>query len=145
MIKFNSLVKLHYSISNVDKIIFESTFSSEPVTVRIGDGTLPRKLEMTLYGLVVDSNQSMTLEPKDAFGLRDKSKTQTLDINMFPNKKMIKVDNIIEIDVKEKDGTVRPSFAMIKQVNGKDVLLDLNHPLAGHTIIFKVKIVDINE
>ena len=44
-----------------------------------------------------------------------------------------------------KDGTVHPSFAMIKQVNGKDVLLDLNHPLAGHTIIFKVKIVDINE
>jgi FKBP-type peptidyl-prolyl cis-trans isomerase 2 len=66
-------------------------------------------------------------------------------MNIFPNKEMIKVDSIIEIDVKEKDGTVRPSFAMIKQVNGENVLLDLNHPLAGHIIIFKVKIVEINE
>jgi len=145
MIKFDSLVKLHYSISNTEKIVFESTFESEPVVVRIGDGTLPRKLEMTLYGLVVDSNQLITLEPKDAFGLRDETKVQTLNMNIFPNKEMIKVDSIIEIDVKEKDGTVRPSFAMIKQVNGENVLLDLNHPLAGHTIIFKVKIVEINE
>ena len=145
MIKFDSLVTLHYSISNAEKIVFESTFESKPVVVRIGDGTLPRKLEMTLYGLVVDSNQLITLEPKDAFGLRDETKVQTLNMNIFPNKEMIKVDSIIEIDVKEKDGTVRPSFAMIKQVNGENVLLDLNHPLAGHTIIFKVKIVEINE
>ena len=145
MIKFDSLVTLHYSISNAEKIVFESTFESKPVVVRIGDGTLPRKLEMTLYGLVVDSNQLITLAPKDAFGLRDEAKIQTLNMNIFPNKEMIKVDNIIEIDVKEKDGTVRPSFAMIKQVNGENVLLDLNHPLAGHTIIFKVKIVEINE
>ena len=53
--------------------------------------------------------------------------------------------NIIEIDVKEKDGKVSPAFAMIKQVNKDNVLLDLNHPLAGHEIIFKVKIINIDE
>ena len=58
---------------------------------------------------------------------------------------MIKVDNIIEIDVKEKDGKVSSAFAMIKQVNKDNVLLDLNHPLAGHEIIFKVKIINIDE
>ena len=145
MIKFNSLVKLHYSISNINNIIFESTFDSDPVLVRIGDGTLPIKLEMTLYGLETDREQIITLQPKDAFGLRDENHNKTLGISMFPNIEMVKVGNIIEIDVKEKDGTVRPSFAMIKQVNGENVLLDLNHPLAGHTIIFKVKIVEINE
>ena len=100
---------------------------------------------MTLYGLETDREQIMTLQPKDAFGLRDENHNKTLEISMFPNIEMVKVGNIIEIDVKEKDGTVRPSFAMIKQVNGENVLLDLNHPLAGHTIIFKVKIVEINE
>ena len=57
MIKFNSLVKLHYSISNINNIIFESTFDSDPILVRIGDGTLPIKLEMTLYGLETDNEQ----------------------------------------------------------------------------------------
>ena len=145
MIKFNSLVKLHYSISNIDNIIFESTFDSDPVLVRIGDGTLPIKLEMTLYGLVKDNEQTMTLEPKDAFGLRDENNNKTLKISTFPDTEMVKVGNIIEIDVKEKDGKVSPGFAMIKQVNEDSVLLDLNHPLAGHEIIFKVKIINIDE
>ena len=145
MIKFNSLVRLHYSISNINNIIFESTFDSDPVLVRIGDGTLPIKLEMTLYGLETDREQIMTLQPKDAFGLRDENHNKTLEISMFPNIEMVKLGNIIEIDVKEKDGKVSPAFAMIKQVNEDNVLLDLNHPLAGHEIIFKVKIINIDE
>ena len=144
MIKFNSLVKLHYSISNIDNIIFESTFDSDPVLVRIGDGTLPIKLEMTLYGLVKDNEQTMTLEPKDAFGLRDENNNKTLEISTFPDTEMVKVGNIIEIDVKEKDGKVSSALAMIKQVSTDSVLLDLNHPLAGHKIIFKVKIINID-
>tara|TARA_B110000858_G_scaffold187003_1_gene230801 strand:- start:259 stop:696 length:438 start_codon:yes stop_codon:yes gene_type:complete len=145
MIKFNSLVKLHYSISSIDNIIFESTFGSEPVLVKIGDGTLPIKLEMTLYGLVKDNEQTMTLEPKDAFGLRDENNNKTLEISTFPDTEMVKVGNVIEIDVKEKDGKVSPAFAMIKQVGKDSVLLDLNHPLSGHKIIFKVKIINIDE
>ena len=145
MIKFNSLVKLHYSISSIDNIIFESTFGSEPVLVRIGDGKLPIKLEMTLYGLVKDNEQTMTLEPKDAFGLRDENNNKTLEISTFPDTEMVKVGNVIEIDVKEKDGKVSPAFAMIKQVGKDSVLLDLNHPLSGHKIIFKVKIINIDE
>ena len=145
MIKFNSLVKLHYSISSIDNIIFESTFGSEPVLVKIGDGTLPIKLEMTLYGLVKDNEQTMTLEPKDAFGLRDENNNKTLEISTFPDTGMVKVGNVIEIDVKEKDGKVSPAFAMIKQVGKDSVLLDLNHPLSGHKIIFKVKIINIDE
>ena len=145
MIKFNSLVELHYSISSIDNIIFESTFGSEPVLVRIGDGTLPIKLEMTLYGLVKDNEQTMTLEPKDAFGLRDENNNKTLEISTFPDTEMVKVGNVIEIDVKEKDGKVSPAFAMIKQVGKDSVLLDLNHPLSGHKIIFKVKIINIDE
>ncbi len=144
MIKFNSLVKLHYSISNIDNIIFESTFNSDPVLVRIGDGTLPIKLEMTLYGLITDNEQTMTLEPKDAFGLRDENNNKTLEISTFPDTEMVKVGNIIEIDVKEKDGKVSSALAMIKQVSKDSVLLDLNHPLAGHKIIFKVKIINID-
>ena len=144
MIKFNSLVKLHYSISSIDNIIFESTFGSEPVLVKIGDGTLPIRLEMTLYGLVKDNEQTMTLEPKDAFGLRDENNNKTLEISTFPDTEMVKVGNVIEIDVKEKDGKVSPAFAMIKQVGKDSVLLDLNHPLAGHKIIFKVKIINID-
>ena len=143
MIKYNSKVKLHYSISTIDNIVFESTFDKQPVNITIGSGIIPQKLELTLYGLLTDSEQTITLKPCDAFGDRDNKKTQNVDISVFPNRKMIKKGNVIEIDMKEKDGKVTSTFAMIKDIKKDKVLLDLNHPLAGIEIKFKVKIIKI--
>ena len=143
MIKYNSKVKLHYSISTIDNIVFESTFDKQPVNIIIGSGIIPQKLELTLYGLLTDSEQTITLKPCDAFGDRDNKKTQNVDISVFPNRKMIKKGNVIEIDMKEKNGKVTSTFAMIKDINKDKVLLDLNHPLAGIEIKFKVKIIKI--
>ena len=56
---------------------------------------------------------------------------------------MIKKGNVIEIDVKKNGGETDLAFAMIKQINTDDVILDLNHPLAGQKILFKVKIIKI--
>ena len=143
MIKYNSKVKLHYSISTIDNIVFESTFDKQPVNIIIGSGIIPQKLELTLYGLLTDSEQTITLKPCDAFGDRDNKKTQNVDISVFPNRKMIKKGNVIEIDMKEKNGKVTSTFAMIKDIKKDKVLLDLNHPLAGIEIKFKVKIIKI--
>ena len=145
MIKFNSVVDLHYSISNLEGIVFESTVNSKPIKIKIGDGTIPQRLEITLYGLKQNSKQTMTLDPADAFGIRDTNKVKAVKKSAFPNQEMIKKDNVIEIDVKENGGETNIAFAMIKKVNADDVILDLNHPLAGQKIIFKVKIIKIYE
>ena len=63
----------------------------------------------------------------------------------FPNKDMVKLNNIIEVDAKEKNGATSTTFAIIKKINNGDVVLDLNHPLSGITIKFKVKIIKIHE
>ena len=145
MIKYNSKVKLHYSISTIDNIVFESTFNKQPVNITIGSGIIPQKLELTLYGLLTDSEQTITLKPCDAFGDRDNKKTQNVDISVFPNRKMIKKGNVIEIDMKEKNGKVTSTFAMIKDIKKDKVLLDLNHPLAGIEIKFKGNIIKISD
>ena len=145
MINHNSKVKLHYSISSIDDIVFESTFDKEPVDIKIGSGIIPQKLEMTLYGLSNDSEQTITLKPSDAFGERHDNKTKKLPKSSFPNKEMIKKGNVIEIDIKENDGKEATTFAMIKELYKDEVLLDLNHPLAGIEIKFKVKIIKVYE
>ncbi len=145
MINHNSKVKLHYSISSIDDIVFESTFDKEPVDIKIGSGIIPQKLEMTLYGLSDDSEQTITLKPSDAFGERHDNKTKKLPKSSFPNKEMIKKGNVIEIDIKENDGKEATTFAMIKELYKDEVLLDLNHPLAGIEIKFKVKIIKVYE
>ena len=107
--------------------------------------TIPQRLEVTLYGLKENDEQSLILKPIDAFGERDVLNVKTLQKSTFPNKEMIRIGNVIEIDVQDKKGKTQPMFAIIKEINSNDVLLDLNHPLAGKHIKFRVKIIKINE
>ena len=143
MIKYNSKVELHYSITSIDGKIFESTFNKDPVIITIGSGIIPQKLEMTLYGLSENKQQTMILSPTDAFGERDNSKVKSINIESFPDQEMIKLGNVIEIDIKESDGKEVTTFAIIKEMDENSVLLDLNHPLAGIEIKFKVKIIKV--
>ena len=143
MIKYNSKVELHYSISSLNNIEFESTFDKKPIKFLIGDGTIPQRLELTLYGLKEGSQQTLCLDPQDAFGERNEENIKILSKKSFPNIDMIKIGNVIEVDVEGKNGKNDSSFAMIKEVKGNDVSLDLNHPLAGYKIQFKVEIIKI--
>ena len=142
-VAFNKKIDLHYSIENPSGMVFESTFDKNPIKFKIGDGTIPQKLEITLYGLKEKDKQEITLDPKDAFGIRDEKKTIVISKNQFPDQKMIEVNNVIEVDTKENNGKLDTSFAIIKDVRDNDVLLDLNHPLADVTVKFTAEIVKI--
>ena len=144
-IAYKTKVDLHYSISNKDNVVFESTFDKKPIHLQIGDGTIPQKLEITLYGLCEHDIQEIELQPKDAFGVRNDKKVQTLAKKDFPSDKMIKINNVLEVDVKQNDGKVTSTCAIIKEIEKDQVMLDLNHPLAGITIKFKAEIVKIYE
>ncbi|MEC7832845.1 MAG: FKBP-type peptidyl-prolyl cis-trans isomerase [Pseudomonadota bacterium] len=143
IIKFGSTIEMHYSISNLDGIKFESTFDKKPIVFTIGDGLIPQKLEVPLYGLSEEEEQTIQLEAKDAFGLRDENKVKTIKRKVFPQEKMIKIGNVLEFDIKTKAGKENSTFGMIKNIKGEDVLVDLNHPLAGQSILLRVKILKV--
>ena len=44
---------------------------------------------------------------------------------------------------KTKAGEKSSTFGMIKNIEGENVLIDLNHPLAGQSILLKVKILKV--
>ena len=56
---------------------------------------------------------------------------------------MVKINNVLEVDVKQNDGKITSTFAIIKEIKQDQVTLDLNHPLAGMIIKFKAEIVKI--
>lgn len=144
-VQYNSKITIHYSIANDKGLVFESTFENDPITFVVGDGTIPQKLEVTIYGLEVDKTQTLIIQPKDAFGIRNDKNVKTVEKSSFPNTQMIKINNVIEIDTKDCNKNKSTSLAIIKEINKDKVVLDLNHPLAGIVIEFKVKIVSIHE
>ncbi len=133
-------VRLHLAISLEDGSEAVSTFGEEPVDLQMGDGTLQPGLELALYGLKAGDNQTLKLLPEQAYGLRDPALIQHMPLTDFDGEFTPEVGQIIAFALpngEEAAGTVL-------DVEGGQVEVDFNHPLAGHEISFRVQIISVS-
>ena len=117
--------------------IFNEKARYEPLLVIVGEGFLLKNLEKKLIGLEKESEKDIELSPNEAFGLRDPNKIKVYSAREFSMRGIIPRPGM-EIEIGGKRGT-------IISVGGGRVIVDLNHPLAGKTLIYNVKILDIIE
>jgi FKBP-type peptidyl-prolyl cis-trans isomerase SlpA len=134
-----STVTLHLSLTLEDGTVAEETFSGEPHTFRMGDGSMLHGLELGLYGLKPGNTQRLQLYPEQAYGLRDPAHIQRLPRERFANDMELEPGMIIGFDTPEGDEIP----GAILSVSEDSVEVDFNHPLAGHTITFDVEIIDV--
>jgi FKBP-type peptidyl-prolyl cis-trans isomerase SlpA len=134
-----STVTLHLSLTLEDGTVAEETFSGEPHTFRMGDGSLVHGLELGLYGLKPGDTQRLRLEPEQAYGLRDPQKVHRLPREQFSDAIQPEPGLIIGFDT--PDGEAIPGAVLA--VSDDSVEVDFNHPLAGHVITFDVEIIDV--
>jgi FKBP-type peptidyl-prolyl cis-trans isomerase SlpA len=134
-----STVTLHLSLTLEDGTVAEETFSGEPHTFRMGDGSLVHGLELGLYGLKPGDTQRLQLDPEQAYGLRDPQKVHRLPREQFTDAIQPEPGLIIGFDT--PDGEAIPGAVL--SVADDSVEVDFNHPLAGHVITFDVEIIDV--
>ena len=134
-----STVTLHLSLALEDGTVAEETFSGEPHTFRMGDGSLVRGLELGLYGLQPGDTQRLQLYPEQAYGLRDPENIHWLPRERFADGLELEPGTIIGFDT--PNGEEIPGAVL--SVSDDSVEVDFNHPLAGHTITFDVEIIDV--
>ena len=138
-IGIDSRVILHLSLTLEDGTVAESTFGEEPLSFAMGDGTLVRGLELGLYGLRPGDTQRLELYPDQAFGPRDPDKIHSMPRADFDDEMVLEPGVIIGFET--PDGEEIPG--MVSSVGDESVEVDFNHPLAGHTVIFNVEIIDV--
>jgi len=139
-INMHSEVLLHYSISLTDNTVIESTFDEEPVKITMGHGDLTDGMELAIFGLNEDDEQSLQLSPEQGFGLRDEDNINEMPVSDFPD------DLPPEAGLSYSFGGPNDEEIPGTVISIKDdlALIDFNHPLAGQEIIFRVKILGIN-
>ena len=138
-IGIDSSVTLHLALTLKDGTVAESTFGEEPLTFVMGDGTLVRGLELGLYGLRPGDTQRLELYPEQAFGPRDPDKIHKMPRADFDDEMVLEPGVIIGFETPE--GEELPG--MVRAVGEESVEVDFNHPLAGHSVIFDVEIIDV--
>ncbi|RLE79255.1 MAG: peptidylprolyl isomerase [Thermoprotei archaeon] len=113
--------------------IFDENKVYGPELVIIGEGWLLKSVEEELKKMSVGEEKILEIPPERAFGKRDPSKVRTVSIRDLLRKNIRpKVNEIISFDGK---------IATVKRIGSGRVVLDFNHPLAGKTLIYRIKVI----
>lgn len=140
MIGKNSVVGINYTLTNDAGEVMDSSEGRGPLVYLHGAHNLIPGLEAQLAGKTVGASFKATIAPADAYGETDPALIQTLPREMFRG-----VDNI-EVGMGfTAQGPQGQQHIVVTAVNGDDVTIDGNHPMAGKTLHFDVEVVSVRE
>jgi FKBP-type peptidyl-prolyl cis-trans isomerase SlpA len=134
---------LHYRLASMDDQDIVTTFQDHPATLQLGNGQLAPFLEACLIGLPEGAHQTFELSPEQAFGPRNPDLVQrvskaTLQENS-PEDAQYAIGDLVEFAA---PGGGR--FAgVLRAIDDDGALFDFNHPLAGQSLKFEVRIIGI--
>lgn len=138
VVKDGMLVTFDYTLSGTDGKVIESSKGKEPLKYIHGQKAMIPGLEKELSGMKVGGEKHVTVKPEDAYGPINKNAFQEIPKEKLPAN-ALKVGAVLA--AKSPNGAVIP--VRVHEIKEKTVVMDMNHPMAGKTLVFDVKIVDI--
>ncbi|WP_338601329.1 peptidylprolyl isomerase [Sulfolobus tengchongensis] len=118
--------------------IYDETRSYGPRLVILGENRLIKGLEEALYNFNLNEEKTIEIPPEKAYGERDNNKIRIVPLGELRRQGITATPNKV---LRLADG----NLAVIRSVSGGRVVLDLNHPLAGRTLVYTVKVVKVLE
>ncbi|WP_166259088.1 FKBP-type peptidyl-prolyl cis-trans isomerase [Marinobacter salicampi] len=132
-------ITLHFALKFQDGQVIDSTFEKGPATLEMGDDNLPENFEAYLMGMKAGDREIYEVPPEKAFGQKNPSNVQMFKRSDFS------ADMVLEPGVMISFADARQSElpGVVDHVEGDQVTVDFNHPLAGRTLLFEVEIIDV--
>ena len=135
----DSTVSIHFSLALADGTAVDGTQDGEPLTFTMGDGSMIPALEQVILDLSIGDKQQVSLDPRDTFGFPEEENKHWLDKSDFALD--IELEEGLLIEFGTPAGDQVPGILL--EITADKVLVDFNHPLAGHEVVFSVEIVAI--
>lgn len=137
-IQKGSQVSFDYTLT-VDGEVIDSSQGKEPFQYTHGEGKIIPGLSRQLEGLKVGDEKRIEIPPEEAYGAVNPKAFQEVARTQLPPDIEPKVG--MQLQVGSSGGKIM--IVKIAEVKGDTIVIDFNHPLAGKTLIFQVKIVSI--
>jgi len=140
--QFNDRVSIKYTGKLENGTPFQIITESDPLIITIGSHDVPPTLEQALVGMSIGEQKLVRLEPDEGYGIRRKDLLQTLNKESFGKKANLQIGTILSLNL-EKDGQTHKIPATIVETNQDTIVVDYNHPLAGHNLFYDVTLIAI--
>ena len=135
------VVSMHYKLTDDNGNLLDSSDESKPLTYLHGAGNIIPGLEKALIGKTAGSTCQVSVEPADGYGEFRQELIQTVDRSAFQGVET--VEEGMAFQAQTQEGAMQ--HIIIKKVEGDQVTIDANHPLAGKLLNFDIEIVAVRE
>ena len=132
-------VKVHYTGTFDDGKVFDSSEGKEPLEFTIGESQVIAGFENGVKDMKLDEEKTIKIKPEEAYGERHQQLIVKIPRDKFPAELNIEVGG--RLVLKSPEGQNIP--AVVSEVKKDVVVIDLNHPLAGKELTFKIKVVEV--
>ncbi|MCI6217309.1 MAG: peptidylprolyl isomerase [Helicobacter sp.] len=141
MIEKNKVASIEYEVVDTQtNNLVDSNKNGAPIEFLIGANQMIAGLENALLGAKVGDEVEVEVKPQDAYGLYQAELIQEVPKEQFEG---IDLKEGMTLFGQSDDG--QTAQVIVKGFNDNVVMIDYNHPLAGKTLGFKVKVLDVRD
>jgi FKBP-type peptidyl-prolyl cis-trans isomerase 2 len=137
--KSGDKIKVHYTGKFKDDTVFDSSRERDPLEFTIGTDQLIKGFDYGVRGMKVGELKTVEIPQEEAYGKAAKSAITVVKKSEFPENIEPKVGQ--QLQTQGPDG--RPVNLRVTEIEGDEITLDANHPLAGKTLIFEIELIEI--
>ncbi len=137
----NTVASIDYKLKDTDGQVLDTSEGREPLTYLHGAGNLIPGLESALEGNEPGDTVSVTVDPSEGYGERDENLIQQVPKQAFEG--VDQVESGMRFQATDEQGERR--IVTVTGVEGDEVTVDANHPLAGQSLNFEVSVVEVRE
>ena len=139
-VKKGDTIKVEYTGRLEDGTVFDTSDNhEEPLEFTVGDEKLIKGFDNAVVGMQEGEEKKVTIPPEEAYGNHNPELVRDLPRDIFPEDQEVEPGMVFMMAL--QDGRKIP--VRIAEVMDGQVKVDLNSPLAGKTLVFTIKIVEI--
>ena len=134
-------VLVHYTGTLPDGSEFDSSRGRAPLQFTVGTGEVIPGFDEAVRGLEIGESVTVTIPAAQAYGERHPEAMHQFPRDAFPPEPEPQVGWMVELE--NDEGQRMP--AAVAEVTDEYILLDMNHPLAGHDLTFEIELVAVGD
>ena len=135
-----SVASFHYTLTNDAGDVLDSSEGREPLAYLHGGGNIVPGLEREMAGHVAGDRFNVDVAPEEGYGTYIDELVQVVPRKSFEGI----ADLAVGMQFQAQTGQ-GPIPVVITEIDGEEVTVDGNHPLAGETLHFAVEVVHVRE
>ena len=134
----NSVAAFHYTLTDDQNQVIDSSTGRDPLTYLHGSGQIVPGLEKQMEGRVVGDKFDAEVAPEEGYGVHQAELMQEVPREAFQG-----VEDIQPGMQFQGNGPQGQINVTVTKVEDDKVFIDGNHPLAGKTLHFAIEVTDV--